>query len=106
MYQGRLIAEGSPADMKARSARRSGSLLAIRAADTHTAYRLLRRERPHAVLYGGEVRLRTFDPDGDHLALAAILEREGMRGVRIEPVAMSMDEAFIDFIRHAEAAHA
>jgi ABC-2 type transport system ATP-binding protein len=106
MHQGRLIADGSPADVKERSERRSGSLLAIRAADARKAYGLLRRARPQAALYGDHIRLRTFNPDLDHLALAATLEREGIDQVHIEQVPISMDEAFIDFVRHAEAAHA
>jgi hypothetical protein len=66
----------------------------------------LLRERPQAVLYGDHIRVRTFDPDADHLALAAAFERAGIDRVRIEPVPISMDEAFIDFIQSAEAVRA
>jgi ABC-type multidrug transport system ATPase subunit len=105
MHQGRLIADGSPADLKERSRRRSGSVLAIRTADSRTAYHLLRRERPHAVLYGDHIRVRTFDADGDHVMLAHVLARAGVAGIRIEPAPISMDEAFTDFIQAAEAMH-
>jgi ABC-2 type transport system ATP-binding protein len=106
MHQGRLIADGSPAALKQRSERRSGSLLAIRTADARGAFRVVLRERPGAVLYGDHIRVRTLAPDADHLALASALEQEGVGRVRIEPVPISMDEAFIDFVQTAEAARA
>ena len=103
MHQGRLIAEGSPADVREQSERRSGSLLAIRASDPHRAHQVLRRIRPQAVLHGDHIRVRTFRPDADHVALSDALVRVGIDRVRIEPVAISMDEAFIDFVQHAES---
>jgi ABC-2 type transport system ATP-binding protein len=105
MHQGRLIADGSPRELKARSERRSGSLLAIRATDTRRAYHALLQAGCRAVLYGDHIRVRSADPDGDHLALADTLNRAGIGRTRIEPVTMSMDEAFIDFVTDAEAAH-
>jgi ABC-2 type transport system ATP-binding protein len=106
MHRGRLIADGSPADVKARSERLSGSLLAIRSADLRGTYRALAAVRPDAVLYGDHIRVRTFDPDGDHLALAAALDRAGIGQARIEPAPISMDEAFTDFIQRAGGVHA
>jgi len=103
MHQGRLIADGSPEQLKERSCRRSGSVLAIRTADSRTAYHVLRRERPHAVLYGDHIRVRTVDPDNDHVTLARVLARAGVDRIRIEPAPISMDEAFTDFIQTAEA---
>ena len=102
MHQGRLIATGSPEEVKARSERQSGSLLGIRTAQTRAAFDLLRRDHPQAMLYGDQIRVRTRDPDADHLALSSTLEAAGIEHVRIEPVPISMDEAFIDFIQHAE----
>ena len=105
MHQGRLIADGSPAELKERSRRRSGTVLAIRTADSRTAYHVLRRERPHAALYGDHIRVRTFDPDGDLVTLAHVLARAGVGRIRIEPAPISMDEAFTDFVQTAEARH-
>ena len=105
MHQGRLIADGSPDRLKALSERRSGSLLAVRADDLDRAHTIVRQHRPGALRYGDHIRLRTIDADADHMTLTARLDRAGLRRVRIEPIAMSMDEAFIDFIRTAEAQH-
>jgi ABC-2 type transport system ATP-binding protein len=106
MHQGRLIAEGSPTEVKEQSERRSGSLLAIRAADPRRAHQVLGRVRPHAILYGDHIRVRTFDVDADHVALTDALVQAGIDHVRIEPAAISMDEAFIDFVQHAESVRA
>jgi ABC-2 type transport system ATP-binding protein len=105
MHQGRLIADGSPVELKERSRHRSGSVLAIRTADSRTAYHTLRREHPQVVLYGDHIRMRTVDPDGDHVTLARVLAQAGVGRIRIEPVPISMDEAFTDFIQTAEARH-
>jgi ABC-2 type transport system ATP-binding protein len=106
MHQGRLIAEGSPAELKARSQRRSGSMLAITAADIRRAYQALRIERPDALLVGEQIRVRSHDPDRDCNVLAALIERSVAGRVRVEPAPLSMDEAFIDFIESAEHANA
>ncbi len=106
MDQGRLVAVGSPAELKQQSERRSGSLLAIDADDIRQAHRVLLRERPGAVLYGRHIHLRSLDVDADHLALTSLLEAEGVGHVRVAPVPLSMDDTFIDFIRAAEAVHA
>jgi ABC-2 type transport system ATP-binding protein len=106
MHQGRLVAEGSPADLKAASEQRSGSVLAVTAADTRAAWAVLRQGHPGAVRYGDAIRVRSKHPDADHLALLDLLTRHGLERVRIEAVPLSMDEAFIDSIEVAEAAHA
>jgi ABC-2 type transport system ATP-binding protein len=103
MHQGRLVADGSPDRLKELSERRSGGLLAVRADDLDRAHAVLRQHCPGAVRYGDHIRLRTSDPDADQLALAALLDRAGIGRVRVQPTAMSMDEAFIDFIQAAES---
>jgi ABC-2 type transport system ATP-binding protein len=106
VHQGRLIAEGSPAAIKAGSEQVTGKVLAVRTADPGTAFQLLRQTRPHVTLFGDHLRVRSLDVDGDHVALAAELGRKGLTAVRIEPRPLSMDEAFIDFVSRAEAARA
>jgi hypothetical protein len=105
MHQGRLIADGSPDRLKELSERRSGGLLAVRADDLDRAHALLRQRRPGAVRYGDHIRLRSVDPDADQMAVTALLDRAGVGRVRVRPTAMSMDEAFIDFIQVAESQH-
>jgi ABC-2 type transport system ATP-binding protein len=106
MDRGRLIADGSPADVKDRSERQSGRLLVVHAVDTRAAHQAVLRIRPSALLIGDDIRVRTFDADADRGLITAALEREGLAGVRVQSVPISMDEAFIDFVQRAEALHA
>ena len=106
MDQGRLVAVGSPTELRQQSERRSGSLLAIDADDIRQAHRILIRERPDAVLYGRHIHLRSLNADADHVAVTSLLEREGVGHVRVAAVPLSMDDTFIDFIRAAESVHA
>ncbi|HVZ23333.1 MAG TPA: ATP-binding cassette domain-containing protein [Vicinamibacterales bacterium] len=105
MHDAALIADGSPAELQAASERRSGSLLAITAADPGRAFQVLAHRGQRPSLYGDELRIRSRDPDGDRLALTALFEREHAGRVQIDQVPLSMEETFIDFIDHAEAAH-
>jgi ABC-2 type transport system ATP-binding protein len=109
MDLGRLIAVGSPVELKQESERRSGRLLAVEADDLRRAHRVLLRDRAGrqgVVLYGNSLHVRSLDPDADSLALAALLAGEGIGRIRVEPVPLSMDETFIDFIEASESAHA
>jgi ABC-type multidrug transport system ATPase subunit len=105
MDQGRLIAVGSPSELTRISERRSGTLLAIAADQLWRAHRIVGRERPGAILYGERLHVRSLNPETDRVALKALLEGAGVGCVRIEPVPLSMDETFIDFINTAEAAY-
>jgi ABC-2 type transport system ATP-binding protein len=106
MDRGRVIAIGSPAELRQASERRSGSLLAVEADDIRHAHRALLRDRPGVVLYGNALHVRSGDPEADALALTTLLEREAVGHVHIHPIPLSMDEAFIDFIQASETAHA
>jgi ABC-2 type transport system ATP-binding protein len=106
MHQGRLIADGSPAEVRARSERRSGHLLAIRSRDPWRVHQRLRERWPRAVLYGDHVRIRTVAPEADRQAVIAALAGDGLGAVQVDPVAVSMDDAFVDCIEQAEMTHA
>jgi len=105
MGQGRLIAVGSPGELKAMSERRSGQLLAIRTPALRAAQDVVLARYPEAVVYGDSIHMRSADPDVDRLALSELLTRAGVGGIRIEAIPLSMDETFIDFIRSEEPVH-
>ena len=106
MHQGRLVAEGSPADLRAVSIRHSGSLLCIEAPDPARALAVVRQSRPGAALFGRQIRVRTLEPEADRRTLAARLAQAGLGPARVESAELTMDEAFVDFIERAEARHA
>jgi len=105
MGQGRMIAVGSPAQLKHESERQSGRLLALRAADLRAAEDLVRPLFPDATAYGHAIHVRSRQPDADRAALADLLARGGVGGARIDAIPLSMDDTFIDFIRTSEEAH-
>jgi ABC-type multidrug transport system ATPase subunit len=106
MGQGRLIAVGSPGELRRRSEEHSGRLLAVRAPSLRDADAVVRPRYPDAVLYGDSIHVRSANPDADVLALSNLLARAGVGGARVVPVPLPMDETFIDFIRSEEGAHA
>jgi ABC-2 type transport system ATP-binding protein len=104
MDQGRLFAVASPSELKQTSEKRSGRVLAIRNRDLRKALDVIATRFPSAVFYGDSIRLRSLNPAADRTTLLALLERAGITEVRIDPVPLSMDETFIDFIR-SEGVH-
>ena len=101
MDAGKLIAVGSPGELKQVSERRSGSVLAIETDDLNAARAIVARRWPSASLYGRKVVVRSLDPDADRAALLSTLTAAVGR-VSVERIPLSMDDTFIDFIQHAE----
>src|SRR5689334_21912257 len=106
MDRGRLIAVDTPENLKRTSEKRSGRLLAIHARDFRQAFDVIRPSFPDAFLYGDRVHLRSKKPDLDREKLQGVLAGCGFADAVITEPSLSMDEAFIDFIRYAEAVHA
>jgi ABC-2 type transport system ATP-binding protein len=100
MNQGRLIAVGSPAELKRMSEKRSGNVITIRTLDLRAAHGIILTRFPDAVFYGDSVHIRSLSVQSDQAIIAGLLTRAGLGGgARIEQVPLSMDETFIDFIQ-------
>jgi ABC-type multidrug transport system ATPase subunit len=106
MGQGRLIAVGSPNELRRLSEQHSGRLLAVRTPALRAAQDVVLPRYPDAVVYGDSIHVRSADPDADAHALFELLAGAGVGGVRVDPIPLSMDETFIDFIRSEEGVHA
>jgi ABC-2 type transport system ATP-binding protein len=106
MDRGRLIAVDTPENLKKISENRSGKLLAVHTHEFRNAFDLVRRTFPDAFLYGDRIHLRSRAPDSDREKLRHALATGGITDAAISEPPLSMDEAFIDFIRSEEAAHA
>jgi ABC-type multidrug transport system ATPase subunit len=105
MGHGRLIAVGSPGELRRMSEQHSGRLIAISAPALRAAQAVILPRYPDAVVYGDSIHLRSADPDTDAHVLSELLTRSGVAGARVDAVPLSMDETFIDFIRSEEVAH-
>ena len=102
MHQGRLIASGTPAQLRERAQQQGGPILAVDAPDFATAYQALHAAFPDAMLYGRRIQWQTARPDTDH-AQAVALMREA--GIDCQPrqLGLSMEEAFVHFVSRDEA---
>ena len=106
MNRGRLVAVDTPENVKAASERRSGTLMSIRVPDFRTAFDVVHVGFPDAFLFGDRIHLRSTQPDSDRKRLRRLLASGGIVDAAISEPLLSMDEAFIDFIREADAVHA
>jgi ABC-2 type transport system ATP-binding protein len=106
MGQGRMIAVGSPGELKRTSERHSGRLLALRTPALRTAQEVVLPRYPDAIVYGDSIHVRSARPDADSVAISDLLADAGVAGVRIDTIPLSMDETFIDFVRSDEEVHA
>jgi ABC-2 type transport system ATP-binding protein len=105
MGQGRLIAVGSPGELRRLSEQHSGHLLAIRTPSLRAARDIVVTRYPAAMVYGDGIHVRSADPVADAHILSDLLSGSGVTGVRIDAIPLSMDDTFIDFIRSEEGAH-
>jgi ABC-2 type transport system ATP-binding protein len=106
MDRGHLIAVDTPENLKNISKKRSGELLAVHVHDFRNALDVIRSGFPDAFLYGDRIHLRSTKPDSDREKLRHLLAEGGIADAAMSEPVLSMDEAFIDFIRSEEAAHA
>ncbi len=106
MHRGRLVAVDTPANLKATSEKRSGKLLAVHVRDFREVFDLVRSLFPDAFLYGDRIHVRSVTAEFDRQRLHSLLAGAGVGDAAITEPLLSMDEAFIDFMRDAEAVHA
>ena len=106
MHQGRLIAVGTPSELKETSEKRSGSLLSVRSPEFRRTFDLLVKIFPHATLYGSRIHLRTFNPESDRGKALNLLRDEGITNIEIRLLQVPMQETFIDHIMASEEKHA
>lgn len=106
MHQGRLIAIGTPSELKEASEKRSGRLLSIKIPDFRRAFDLIISIFPNATLYGSRIHLRTFKPESDREKVIKYLTDAGITDVRTAIQPLSMQETFVDHIMAAEEVNA
>ncbi|MEW6326563.1 MAG: ATP-binding cassette domain-containing protein [Thermodesulfobacteriota bacterium] len=106
MHQGRLIAIGTPSELKETSEKRSGNLLSIRTSDFRRAFDLIINIFPNATLYGSRIHLRTFNPESDREKVLEYLSDAGITDVETGLQPLLMQETFVDHIMAAGEIHA
>lgn len=98
MNRGRLIALGTPEEIKKGAEAISGKLLQIKSPIFRKVFSLLRDRFANLSLYGSKIYLRTFTPDEDRERIIKLFEEAGIKDYQIELSIPPLQEAFVDFI--------
>ena len=105
MYAGRVVADDSPAGMKAAVEQEAGKLLEVSACDPRASIAALAAGGfAGASLFGKRLHLFSHDPDADRLRVATLLAQSGMTGVDVRARALSMEDVFVYRVTALEAA--
>ncbi|MBS0159844.1 MAG: ABC transporter ATP-binding protein [Nitrospira sp.] len=107
MYAGRIVAEGTPAELKTQVEQEVGHLLEIAvdkpgAALAHVAASGF----PGAALFGTKIHVLSRDPSRDEARLREVLGRVGIAVAAVRPRMLSLEDVFVSRVMTLEqAAH-
>ncbi len=99
MHNGKVIADGSPEELKRNSEKISGSLIQLKTEKFMEAYELISKEFKEVSIYGSKIFIRSFVPDTTKLRINEILRAAGIIKFEITSIAVPLQEAFVDYIK-------
>jgi len=102
MHKGRLIAEGTPEELKEKAKKLSGSLIQVKSKDFYNLYNVLKNKFKNINIYGKRIFIRSFSPEEDIKLLEDILKSLRISDFEITQISVPLQEAFVDFIRASE----
>ncbi|MEM3335930.1 MAG: ATP-binding cassette domain-containing protein [Thermoplasmata archaeon] len=102
MHRGRVIAEGSPEELKRNSEKISGRLIQVRSERFMEAYDLLTRDFKEISIYGSKIFIRSFEPEATQQKINETLKNAGIKPFEITPISIPLQEAFVDYIRESD----
>jgi ABC-2 type transport system ATP-binding protein len=102
IHEGRLLACGTPAEVKTRM---RGTILEIRAEKPRQVAALLKQRMPTAAagLFGDRVHLVAVEPDRAASEAKTILAEAGLAALEIRPIAPSLEDVFISIVAEQSA---
>ncbi len=100
MHNGRLLAEGTPGQVKARV---SGQILAVYTARARVAAPLIRKKLGRASVFGNSVHVICSDAAAAEQQVRKILAEAGIGLDGAERVTPSLEDVFIDMVSAAQA---
>jgi len=102
IYAGRIIAQGTPPEIKAQQMR--GELLEVTTPQYAEALEVLaaRPEVREAALFGRAIHVTVTDPGAAVPAIREALASRGIALERIAPVRPSLEDAFVSLVEHGE----
>ncbi|GAQ95707.1 ABC-2 type transport system ATP-binding protein [Thermodesulfovibrio aggregans] len=102
MHHGRLIAMGSPEEIKKGSEKISGTLIQLKSKQFHQVYDLIIKEIQNISIYGSKIFIRSFEPETTIRKIEELLKNAQIREYEIIEVTVPLQEAFVDYIRESE----
>jgi len=102
MQQGRLIAEGSPGEIKQKAEALAGPVVSVFARDFAEAFQRLHPAFPGAMLYGRRIQWQSLEAEADLLRARRLLEEAGIEA-EFGQKAPTMEEAFVCFMERNHA---
>jgi ABC-type multidrug transport system ATPase subunit len=102
MHQGRLVAVGTPEELRAQAEAGLGRLLEVGTRDFRQALLLLQQEYPQASLHGSRIHLPSRNPAADRQQVRQLLAQAGVSVEHLREIPLSMEDTFIYFMQAAE----
>lgn len=102
MHRGRVIAEGSPEEIKKNSEKISGSLIQVKSEEFMEVYDLLTKNFKEISIYGSKIFIRSFEPEATQQKINEILKNAGIKQFETTLSHVPLQEAFVDYIRESE----
>lgn len=103
MYAGRIVAEGSPVDMKGQVEKEAGQLLEVSTDQPGTALRRVMGEGySGAALFGNKIHLLSRDPSQDEIWLRKTLSSDGVHIESIATRPLSLEDVFVHRVMSLE----
>jgi len=105
MYAGRIVAEGTPADLKKQVEREVGQLLEVVADKPGVALaHMAAAGFAGAALFGTKIHVLSRDPSRDEARLREILARAGLSVEAVRPRMLSLEDVFVSRVMALERA--
>ena len=105
MYAGRIVAEGTPADLKMQVEEEVGQLLELAVDKPGTALaHVVAAGFTGAALFGTKIHVLSRDPSRDEARLREILARAGMAIAAVRPRMLSLEDVFVSRVMALEQA--
>ena len=105
MFNGRVVADATPAQMKVELAAVRGQLLEVSTGQPHQALAALRAAGfDHAELHGRHVHVTAHEPAVAIMRIRDVLTTSGMTDVRVVPQELTMEDVFVQRVLALEAA--
>ena len=102
MQAGKLVAVGSPAQLREQAQKQHGSIVTIHARAFAAAFECLHDRFPNAMLYGRRIQWQSARPDQDTAQATQLLEAAGI-SAEITQQALTMEETFVSYMEKAGA---